>query len=91
MSGAVATRRRYLSPAGLSILGTGFQTGTANEGHMVLSALLLVSIAVATCALGIRVTLNLLGLDLLQTLLWLGVVEVPAPPAPRRRAPALVS
>jgi hypothetical protein len=53
---------------------------------MFLTALLLVSLAVAVCAIGIRVTLGVLGYGALQTLLWLGVAEVPAPPAPRRRS-----
>jgi hypothetical protein len=52
---------------------------------MVLTALLLVSLAIAVCAIGIRVALAVLGFRPLQTLLWLGVAEMPAPPAPRRR------
>lgn len=52
---------------------------------MLLSALLLVSLAVVVTAAGIRKTLALLGLDGMQTLLWLGIAEVPAPHVSRRR------
>jgi hypothetical protein len=53
---------------------------------MFLTALLLVSLAIAVCAVGVRVMLGVLGFGALQTLHWLGVAEVPAPPAPRRRS-----
>ena len=52
---------------------------------MVLTALLLTSLAIALCAFGIRASLNWLGLGAMQTLLYLGVLETPAPPVSRRR------
>ena len=52
---------------------------------MVISALLLVTVAVVLCAIGIRYTLGALGLGAMQTLMWLGLAEVPPPPVSRRR------
>lgn len=52
---------------------------------MVLSAFLLVLLAVAVCAFGIHKSLRYLGLGVMQTLLWLGLAEVPAPATSRRR------
>jgi hypothetical protein len=51
---------------------------------MVLSAFLGVTVAVVLCAVGIRHAFRLLGLDARQTFLWLGLLEVPAPPVSRR-------
>lgn len=51
---------------------------------MVLSALLGVTLAVVLCAAGIRHAFRLLGLEARQTLLWLGLLEVPPPPVSRR-------
>ncbi|MDX6555874.1 MAG: hypothetical protein QOD86_2069 [Miltoncostaeaceae bacterium] len=52
---------------------------------MVLSALLLVSAAIVVCAVGVRLALGTVGLSAMQTLIYLGIAEEPAPPAPRRR------
>lgn len=52
---------------------------------MVLSAILLATLGVAVCTVAARVSLNVLGLGVMQTLLWLGLAEVPAPPVSRRR------
>ena len=52
---------------------------------MLLSATLLVLAAITLCAFAIRKTLAVLGLGAMQTLLWLGIAEVPAPPVSRRR------
>lgn len=52
---------------------------------MFLSAFMLVVVALAVCAVAIRATLSFLGLSAMQTLLWLGIAEVPAPPVSRRR------
>ena len=51
---------------------------------MVLSAFVGVTLAVVLCAVGIRHAFRLLGLDAVQTFLWLGVLEVPPPPVSRR-------
>lgn len=51
---------------------------------MVLSALLLVTLATAACAIGVRLTLRRLGLRFMDTLLYLGLAEVPPPKAGRR-------
>ena len=51
---------------------------------MVLSAFLGVTMALVLCAAGIRHAFRLLGLDARQTFLWLGLLEVPAPPVSRR-------
>ncbi len=52
---------------------------------MVLTALVLVLLAVALCAVGIRFAFSLLGLQALPTLEYLGVAETPAAPVSRRR------
>lgn len=52
---------------------------------MVLTAFLLTLLAIIICSVGIGYTFRLLGLNARQTLLWLGVLEVP-PPAVSRRA-----
>ena len=51
---------------------------------MVLSALLGVTLAVVVCAVGIRHAFRLLGLGFMPTMLWLGVLETPAPAVSRR-------
>ena len=52
---------------------------------MVLTAFLLTLLAIALCLFGIRFVLAKLGLGATQTLLYLGVLETPAPPVSRRR------
>ena len=51
---------------------------------MVLSALLGVALAVLVCVAGIRHAFRLLGLGVMETMLWLGVLEVPKPAVSRR-------
>lgn len=51
---------------------------------MVLTVLLLTALAVLVCAAGARKAFAVLGLDVAETLLWLGIAEVE--PEPRRRA-----
>lgn len=52
---------------------------------MLLSAFLLVAIALGLCAAGTRATLTMLNLNAMQVLLYLGIANVPAPPVSRRR------
>ncbi len=52
---------------------------------MVLTAFLLTTIAIALCAFGIRASLHRLGLNGVQTLLYLGILETPAPASSRRK------
>ena len=53
---------------------------------MVLTAFLLVTVAVALCAFGIRYAFRRLGLGFMSTLLYLGLAEVPPPNVSRRAA-----
>ena len=52
---------------------------------MVLASLLLVAYAIAICVIAIRFSLKTFGLSAMQALVWLGLAEVAAPAAPRRR------
>jgi hypothetical protein len=52
---------------------------------MVLTALVLLALAIGLCAAGIYRVLRALGLDPVETLLWLGVLERPVPRTSRRR------
>jgi hypothetical protein len=52
---------------------------------MVLSAFLLVLLGTALCLAAFRASLGLLGLGATETMVWLGLAEVPAPAVSRRR------
>ena len=52
---------------------------------MVLAAALLLAAAIGASVAGTYKTLALLRLDVMDTLLWLGLIELPAPPTHRRR------
>lgn len=49
------------------------------------TALILSLICIALTLTGIRATLRWLGLDVYDTLMWLGLAEMPAPRVTRRR------
>jgi hypothetical protein len=54
---------------------------------MVLTVTLSVLIAVVFCVVVAREVLTALGLKPMQTLVWLGLAEVPPPPVRRRARP----
>jgi hypothetical protein len=51
---------------------------------------LLTLFAFVFCLLALRATLNVLGLDLMRALVWLGVAEMQTPAVSRRRAPVRI-
>ena len=53
-------------------------------GPMFVLALLAFVLAVSACVVAIRKSARVLGLDLMQALLWLGLAETPAPQTRRR-------
>jgi len=53
------------------------------------SAFLLVVGGIGLCLAAARVTLSLLGLGTMQTLLWLGLAEIPPRPLSRRLRPGV--
>ena len=57
---------------------------------MVLSVMLHVLFAIAVCVLALRAAMNVLGLDLMRTLMWLGLAEA-RPPSRRPSAPPRIS
>ncbi len=52
---------------------------------MVLTAVVLVLLAIVLCVAGIGYAFRLLGLGFVPTMLWLGVLETPKPAVSRRR------
>jgi hypothetical protein len=52
-----------------------------------LTALVLVIVGVGVCLAGMRKTFRYLEIDPMQTFLWLGLAEIPAPDVPPRRRP----
>ena len=55
-----------------------------------LTVTLLTLFACGLCFMAVRATLNVLGLDLMRTLVWLGVAEMDTGPVSRRRAPVRI-
>ena len=51
-----------------------------------LTVALLTLLAIGLCFVALRATLNILGLELMRTLVWLGIAETRPPMVSRRRA-----
>ena len=73
-----------------SVPGQEHGVQPSNPVPVFVTVTLLTLFAVVVCLLALRATLNVLGLDLMRTLVWLGVAEFRTPPVSRRRGPVRI-